>query len=113
MGARWILGVAGMVVASTLAACSAAPTEAVGGGRAGVTEKEFDKHELLTDTALRDTAAMSAADVQEFLEKTPWGHASVLATYEENGKTAAEIIHETAEKHGINPLELLVRAQME
>ncbi|MBX3220282.1 MAG: hypothetical protein KF795_07155 [Labilithrix sp.] len=102
-----------MVVATTLAACSSAPEEEVGGDRASVKQAEFDKNSVLTDVALRDTKAMSAADIQAFLDKTPWGHASVLATYEENGKSAAEIMHDASEKHGINPLELLVRAQME
>lgn len=113
MGARWFVGAFGMVVATTLAACSSAPEEAVGGDRASVKQAEFDKNSVLTDAALRDTAAMSAADIQAFLEETPWGHASVLATYEEDGKSAAEILHEAADKHGINPLELLVRVQME
>jgi hypothetical protein len=113
MGARWLVGVAGMVVATSLAACSVTAEEAVGGDRASVTQAAFDKNAVLTDTALRDTAAMSADDIQAFLEKTPWGHPSVLATYEEDGKTAAEIMHEAATKHGINPLELLVRVQME
>ena len=104
----------GMLVASTLAACSVASSEeAVGGDRASVTEVEFDKNAVLSDTALRDTAAMSTADIQAFLDETPWGHASVLADYEEDGKSAAEIMHEAAEQHGINPLELLVRVQME
>ncbi len=113
MGARWIVGAFGMVVATTLAACSSAPEEIVAGDRASVRQAEFDKNSVLTDTALRDAKAMSAADIQAFLDETPWGHASVLATYEEDGKTAAEIMHEAADKHGINPLELLVRVQME
>ncbi len=114
MGARWFIGAIGMVVATSLAACSAAPTdEAVGGDRASVREAEFDKNAVLTDKALRDTSTLSAADIQAFLEETPWGNTSVLATYEEDGKSAAEIMYEAATKHGINPLELLVRVQME
>lgn len=113
MGARWLVGVAGMVVAATLAACSAPTDEAVGGDRASVRQAEFDKNAVLTDAVLRDTKALSADDIQAFLEKTPWGETSVLATYEEDGKSAAEIMHDAATKHGINPLELLVRVQME
>ena len=113
MGARWLVGVAGMVVAATLAACSAPTDEAVGGDRASVRQAEFDKNAVLTDTVLRDAKSLSAADIQAFLENTPWGQTSVLATYEEDGKSAAEIMHDAATKHGINPLELLVRVQME
>lgn len=103
-----------MVVATSLGACSAAPAdEVVGGDRATVREAEFDKNAVLSDTALRDTKAMTTADIQAFLEETPWGNTSVLATYEEDGKSAAEIMYEAATKHGINPLELLVRVQME
>ena len=113
MAARWLVGVAGMVVAATLAACSAPTDEAVGGDRASVSQAEFDKNAVLTDAVLRDTKSLSAVDIQAFLEKTPWGQTSVLATYEEDGKSAAEIMHDAATKHGINPLELLVRVQME
>ena len=113
MGAKWLVGVAGMVVAATLAACSAPTDEAVGGDRASVRQAEFDKNAVLTDAVLRDTKSLSAADIQAFLEETPWGQTSVLATYEEDGKSAAEIMHDAATKHGINPLELLVRVQME
>jgi hypothetical protein len=113
MGARWLFGLGGMVLASSLVACMTAPEEQVGGDRASVTEAAFNKNTVLTDKALRDTGALSAADIQAFLDKTPWGNRSVLATYEESGKTAAEIMHETATKYGINPLELLVRVQME
>jgi len=103
-----------LVIATSLGACSAAPVdEAVGGDRASVREAEFDKNAVLTDKALRDTGALTAADIQAFLDETPWGRASVLADYAEDGKSAAEIIYEAATKHGINPLELLVRVQME
>ncbi len=114
MGARWLFGAIGMVVAASLGACSATPSdEAVGGDRASVREAEFDRNSVLTDKALRDTGAMTAADIQAFLDETPWGNTSVLADYEEDGKSAAEIMYEAATKHGINPLELLVRVQME
>lgn len=102
-----------MAVAVTLAACSAATDEEVDGDHASVKRGEFDKNTVLTDADLRDTTSLSVADIQAFLEETPWGQPSVLATYEEGGKSAAEIMHEAAAKHGINPLELLVRAQME
>jgi LPXTG-motif cell wall-anchored protein len=102
-----------MVLASTMVACLATPEEEVGGDRASVTQAAFNKNTVLTDKELRDSSALSVADIQAFLDKTPWGTRSVLATYEENGKTAAEIMHETATKYGINPLELLTRVQME
>lgn len=114
MGFKWLLGVAGMVVATSLVACMAAPSEDLGDGRgAASTGEEFNKNNVLTDTVLRDTEAMSVADIQKFLEKTPGGKKSVLAEYTEDGKTAAEIMAAAAAKYRINPLELLVRVQME
>jgi hypothetical protein len=113
MGPKWLFGVAGMVVATTLAACMAAPDEDVGGGSSRVSQAEFNKNNVLTDTALRDKDALSVDDIQAFLEKTPWNKESVLATYTENEKSAAQIIHDAANEHGINPIELLVRVQME
>lgn len=96
-----------------LAACMSSETEVLRGGGSEVNANAFDKNAVLDDVSLRDSEAMTEDDVQRFLEKTPWGTASALATYEENGKSAAQIIHASATKHGINPLELLVRAQME
>lgn len=113
MEARWIVGAVGMIIMGSLGACSMTADEAVGGDSARVREAEFDKDTLLTDKALRDTDALTAADIQAFLDETPWGDASVLANYDEDGRSAAEIMHDAAAKHGINPLELLVRLQME
>jgi len=120
MGARWqfasrFLTVAGLLAGSVAAvACAAQPAdEVVGGDRSSVTQSEFDKNMLVSDTAMRDSTAMTTEDIQAFLDKTPWNKKSVLATYEEGGKSAAEIMHDAAEKYGINPLELLVRVQME
>lgn len=114
MGVKGSVRIAGLVVASALVACSQdVVEERVSEDVAGVSEASFDKDLVLTDAELRDATAMSADDIQAFLEKTPWGHASVLATYEEDGKSAARIIYDAATKYGINPLELLVRVQME
>jgi MYXO-CTERM domain-containing protein len=62
---------------------------------------------------MKDSDAMSEADIQKMLDRNPWGKKSVLATYEQDGKSAAKIIHAAAVKHGINPLVLLTRLQME
>lgn len=113
MGTRWILGLVGMIVATTVSACQTVTEEAIGGSSSRVTGTSFDKNSVLSDAALRDVSAMSTEDVQAFLEKTPWGHASILSAYEEDGKSAALIIHDAAKSYGINPLALLVRVQTE
>lgn len=103
----------GLALVATVAACSTPTLDPVGNSSSSVSGRTFDKDNVIDDASLRDVDAMSADDVQKFLEETPWNKASVLATYEENGKSAATIIHEASVKYGINPLELLVRAQME
>ncbi|MBX3186269.1 MAG: hypothetical protein KF819_04605 [Labilithrix sp.] len=105
----------GILAALWLVAACSAPIEeeTVRGGRAAVTQRPFDKNTLLDDKSMRDADAMSVADVQKFLDKTPWGTKSALASYEEDGKSAAQLMHDAATKHGINPLEMLVRVQME
>jgi len=113
MDGRFVTRILGVVSLGVLAACAAPTEEKVGGDTSRVRAQAFDRNVVLDDKSMRDEDAMTAADVQKFLEKTPWGTKSVLATYEENGKTAAEIMTAAAKKHGINPLEMLVRVQME
>ena len=56
---------------------------------------------------------MDAEAIQQFLSSTPYGNKSRLATYSSGGMTAAQAIAAAAEKYHINPLAILVRAQME
>ncbi len=118
MDARKSLGILGLsglaLVVGALAACSAPPPdEAARGTKSSVTERPFDRNAVLDDKSMRDGDGMTAAEVQKFLDKTPWGTKSVLAKYTENGKSAAQIMTLAAKSHGINPLEMLVRVQME
>lgn len=111
---RGILGFSGgALVLGLLAACSAPAPETTRGTSQSVSDRPFDRNAVLDDRSMRDPNAMTVADVQKFLDKTPWGKKSALATYKENGKTAAAIMVDAAKSHGINPLEMLVRVQME
>lgn len=108
------LSLAALTLAAGMIACSSpAPDDEVEGSASKVTRFAFDKNAVLDDVSLGDVDAMNADDMQAFLEETPWGTRSALADYTSNGKTAARIMHDAAVKYGINPLELLVRAQME
>ncbi len=101
---------------STVAGCSQPmleEEEGSGSDAVSVGEERFDRNELMSDAALTDTKGMTAREVQAFFDKTPWNTKSGLAAYEENGRTAAQIFHAAAVRNGINPLALLVRAQME
>lgn len=117
MDARKSLGILGLsgaaLVVGVLAACAAPAPEPSHGASSAVTQRPFDRNQVLDDKSMRDSEAMTAGDVQKFLDKTPWGTKSSLAGYTEGGKTAAEIMVEKAQAHGINPIEMLVRVQME
>ena len=73
----------------------------------------FNKHRVLEDEELTDWKAMTTAEVQAFLEQTPYGWRSVLADHVTNGMTAAESIIAAAQAHAINPLVILTRTQLE
>ncbi len=77
------------------------------------TDVPFDKNLIVENTAaLTDPYALPEG-VAEFLRKTPYKRPSFLAAYQSNGVPAAEAIQRAAEVHQINPLVILVRAQME
>lgn len=107
-----VLGAAAVTAAAQIA-CSSAPPDDVEGSSAAATSAPFDRNSVLDDASMKDSDAMSAADIQKMLDKNPWGKKSVLASYEQNGKSAAQIIKAASDKHGINPLVLLTRLQME
>ncbi len=112
-----LLGITGAALVAGLlstVACSA-PTvdESSRGATSSVTQRPFDRNSVLDDKSMRDAETLTVADVQKFLDKTPWGTRSALAKYTEGGKSAATIMVDAATTHGINPLEMLVRVQME
>lgn len=89
--------------------------EAVTSAHSATTEQQpdFEPNDVLDDSSMTDTS-MTATDVQAFLDRTPYGKRSVLATYRPNKtKTAAQIIVQAALRYEINPMVLLVRAQLE
>ena len=109
-----LTSVSSLLLVSVVYACSSGPPkDDVEGSESRVTSRPFDKNDVVDDTSLKDVSAMSESDVQKFLEKTPWGTRSVLADYQQGGKKASTIMYERATSHGINPLAMLVRVQME
>lgn len=98
---------------STVACSAPVADEPARGTTSSVTERPFDRNAVLDDKSMRDAETVTVADVQKFLDKTPWGTRSALARYTEGGKSAATIMVDAAKAHGINPLEMLVRVQME
>jgi len=76
-------------------------------------EQNFDRHDVLDTASMEDADAMTVTEVQAFLDHNPYGWTSVLANHVSNGRTAAQAFVDAAQAHGINPLVLLTRAQME
>lgn len=99
-------------VTAALAGCSS-KEESLSGTRSATTERAIDVDDILDDATMTDDRSMTVAEVQSFLEHTPYGHPSVLASYRPKGKPAAQIIVDTAREYALNPKLLLVRAQLE
>jgi|GEM_PF-1063448 len=73
----------------------------------------FDRNEIVAPGAFTDAQALDVPTIQQFLERTPYKTPTFLSTYQSNGIRAADAIVNAAVAHGINPLVILVRAQME
>jgi hypothetical protein len=73
----------------------------------------FDRHRVVDDDFFTDVDAVDAAAVQAFLEHTPYGKPCFLATEMLGATTPAEAIVDAAVEHGVNPIMLLSRMQVE
>ncbi len=74
----------------------------------------FDPNDVISTGAIQDVYSIETAAVQEFLERTSYGRRpSFLATYQSNANRASEAIVRAARINGINPLVILVHAQIE
>lgn len=73
----------------------------------------FNRNEILDTPSFTDAHALDAAQINQFFARTPYSRASFLATYQSNGVRAADAIVRAATAHGINPIVILVRAEME
>lgn len=127
---RWprvALALALVAAVGFIGGCSGAPGESV--PNFSSIDQEFTRYaqsfictggmnDILTNAEFTNSNALTAAQVQKFLNKTPYGK-SCLASYTEGatsttkGKTAAQLIVAAAKKNGINPLILIVRLQVE
>jgi hypothetical protein len=69
----------------------------------------FDQSRVIDDEAFTNTGAMSGVAIQNFLG----ARNSVLAGYQENGRSAASIISDASNAHRINPQVILATLQKE
>jgi len=76
-------------------------------------DAQFDRNEIVPPGSFTDAQALDVPSIQHFLERTPYKRPSFLSTYQSNGVRAADAIANASIAHQINPLVILVRAQME
>ncbi|MBL9014055.1 MAG: hypothetical protein JNL83_07755 [Myxococcales bacterium] len=89
----------------------AADLEPFDDGKADGVSATFNQNNVVDDALF--TGDMDVADVQAFLEDTPYGTRSWLASYKINGVPASQRIVDAARAERIHPLMLLVRMQVE
>ena len=114
---RWTFSL--LLILLSLGAC-ATPDELEGerlgngekSGRSGVASA-FSQNQPLSDAFFLDSEALSAAGVQAFLERSPYGLRSWLADHQIDGRPASAMIYDVAQSAGVNPILLLSRMQVE
>jgi hypothetical protein len=82
-------------------------------GKADAISAEFEANEVMTDHVLTATTAVTGDAIQAFLESSPYGTRSWLADYTSSGERFADLVIDAANQHGIDPVVLLARAQVE
>ncbi len=80
--------------------------QAAGGGT-------FDPDEVLDSASMQDAQALDSAAIESFLQQTPYGGPSFLAAYASNGVAASDAIAAAAQSYAIDPIVLLVHAEMD
>ena len=75
---------------------------------------DYKKHgvnfsQLISNKEFTDTSALDSAGIQKFLDE----RGSFLADFQENGKSAAEIISKAAQESGLNPFVVLTTMEKE
>src|SRR5690606_8756074 len=72
----------------------------------------FARNDVVSDAFFQDTELVDAADIQAFLERTPYGRC-FLADESVGGRPFSELLVDASRAQGINPLMLLARMQVE
>jgi len=73
----------------------------------------FNQQRIMDDAFFVASESVGEAEVQRFLERTPYGSRCFLADERIDGRTAAAEIVAGARSEGINPVVLLARMQVE
>jgi len=84
------------------------------GGKADAMSAVFQANEVMSTHVLTANNAVTADAIQAFLENSPYGTRSWLADYTtSSGERFADLVIDSANAHGIDPVALLARAQVE
>jgi hypothetical protein len=89
--------------------CSGAKPGPVGQSGSQLSQTTFDPNDPMSDADLTGGKAITVKEMQKFLS----ARGSVLASFNENGQSAAEIIVTSSQKYGISPLYMLARIESE
>ncbi len=73
----------------------------------------FDRDRVMDDAFFTAARAVDARSVQRFLERNPYGRRCFLADVRVSGRSAADAIVRGSREHGINPVVMLARMQVE
>lgn len=73
----------------------------------------FSPNKLIDQSTFEDALFMSGTEIQDFLENSPYGFSSFLATYQWQGELASQVIERVSIENQINPLVLLTKIQVE
>lgn len=73
----------------------------------------FDEDHIVSDAFFLDSAGMTADEIQTFLDDTPYGNQSWLATETVGTQRVADLIAAAAVRHNIHPMMILTRFQVE
>ena len=82
-------------------------------GKGDAVSPTFDEDHIVSDAFFEDATAMSAGDIQAFLQDTPYGGASWLASHTVGGVPVSRIVSDVSQRHRINPMMILTRFQVE
>ncbi len=110
VGACVVAGVAALLAGASACTTSAGSTSVLQSSDL-VAAGSFNAHEIVDLASFTDATGIAESDIQAFLEKTPYGSASFLATYSSNGNRADDAIMEAAARYTLNPLVFLVAAE--
>lgn len=84
-----------------------------GAGKLDLVPATFDRNRIVDEAFFVDVEYIDAEILQRFFEATPYGRRSWLADAVIDGQPASVALVEAAKAHGLNPLVLVVRMQVE